>query len=495
MPTGLPVSRLINATVNLTPAGAQYANVNSLLIVGSADVIDVDTRVRAYADIDEVAAEFGTSRPEYEAARLFFSQKPQPTELLIGRWAQGATAGANYGGPMSGAQKALANFTGITNGGFKYSLNGGAVTNITGLNFAAATSLSGVASIINTALGGDAFATYDAVNSQFVIKSSTTGAASTISATTPPTAGIDIGPLINTTAAAGARLVGGIVAESALDAVVLMDGLPQGFYGLMFASPAIVDADHLAIAAYIEAAGNKHAYGVNTSAAGVLDPVSTADIASLLMQGGYRRTFVHYSSTSLYAAASFFGRALTTDFDANNSTITLMFKDEPTVTPESLTTTQANALQDKRANVFVSYDNNTAIIQYGTMAGDAYFDEIYGLDWLADAVQTDLFNLLYTSPTKIPQTDNGVNQLINAANQTLGRAVANGLVGPGVWQSGGFGELKTGAFLPSGFYVYAVPLAQQSPTARAARKSPPIQIAAKLAGAIHTVDVSILVNR
>ncbi|MFX6011523.1 DUF3383 family protein, partial [Acinetobacter baumannii] len=66
-----------------------------------------------------------------------------------------------------------------------------------------------------------------------------------------------------------------------------------------------------------------------------------------------------------FAGASLLGRLLTTDFDANNTTITLMYKQEPGIVAETLTTTQANTLQAKRINVFVEYNNDTAVVQYG----------------------------------------------------------------------------------------------------------------------------------
>ncbi len=71
----------------------------------------------------------------------------------------------------------------------------------------------------------------------------------------------------------------------------------------------------------------------------------------------------------------------------------------------------------------------------------------------------------------------------------------NGLLAPGVWNSGGFGILKQGDFLPKGFYVYNAPVASQTQNDRAARMAMPIQIAAKLAGAIHSVDVAVTVNQ
>lgn len=490
MSTGLPVSRLIRASVSLTALAAQYANVNSLLILGDSDIIDTQTRIVSYADIASVAAAFGTSAPEYLAASLFFSQAPKPTQLYIGKWAQAATAGRLIGAPLTAAQQVLANFTAITTGALKLQIDGASAVTISALNFSAAINLNGVASILNSALTG-ATCVWD--GSHFVIKSSTTGATSAISYPVAPAAGVDIKALFGFVQASGARSVGGIIAETAVAAVTLIDQMPTFWEGLMFASTNIVNADHLAVAAYIEATA--HIYGLTTQEATAIDAVSTADIGYQLKALGYQRTFGQYSASSPYAVASMFGRILTTDFNANNSTITLQFKQEPGVTAETLTSAQANALDGKRYNYFANFNNGTAIIVNGMMFGPAYVDEIYGLDWLVNRVQTDLWNLLYTSATKIPQTDDGVNQLLNTVDAACGAAVNNGLLAPGTWQAGGFGQIKTGDFLPKGYYVYAPAIATQSAADRAARKSPPIQIAAKLAGAVHSADVAITVNR
>jgi hypothetical protein len=110
-------------------------------------------------------------------------------------------------------------------------------------------------------------------------------------------------------------------------------------------------------------------------------------------------------------------------------------------------------------------------------------------------VQTDVYNLLYQSTTKIPQTDAGTHQIVNVIEAACVQAVTNGLVAPGVWTAGGFGQLSMGDTLTKGFYVYAPPVATQDQADREARKSVLIQVAAKLAGAIHFVGVIINVNR
>ena len=153
------------------------------------------------------------------------------------------------------------------------------------------------------------------------------------------------------------------------------------------------------------------------------------------------------------------------------------------------------ALAGKNCNVFVRYDNDTAILQEGVMAGGAFFDEIHGLDWLQNAAQNECYNLLYQSKTKIPQTDAGVNQIVTTLAKVLGEGVNNGLIAPGVWNADGFGQLERGDYLPDGWYIYAQPVDDQPQSEREQRKAPPIQAAVKLAGAIHFVDVQIDVNR
>jgi hypothetical protein len=215
----------------------------------------------------------------------------------------------------------------------------------------------------------------------------------------------------------------------------------------------------------------------------------------MLSQLGYRRTFTQYSSSDAYAAFSAAGRILTTDFDGNATVITLKFKQEPGVVAESLNTNQANAAEAKNANIFVNYNNDTAIIEQGVMADGTFVDIVTGTDWLAVELQQRVYNLLYTSPTKIPQTNPGMALLTTTCEAVCTQGVTNGLLAPGVWNSNGFGLLKQGDYLEKGFYVYAPNVDTQDPADRADRLAVPIQVAAKLAGAIHHSDIAVTVNQ
>lgn len=498
MALGLAVSDVVQVNVNLAPIAIPTRNFGALCIVGDSNVISVGSRLRQYADLDGVAADFGTTAPEYLAADLFFSQSPQPSILYIGRWASGATPGQLAGGVIGSTAQAtlLTTLQAITTGGMTVSVDGTSHT-LSNLDFSGISNLNGAATILDTALTSWADCAWDSVQGQFVITSHTAGPSSTVTGATDPGSGAQLATDLKLTTAAGGASTSGISAETPVQAVTAISPFNGDIYGMMFAATAsITDDAYVAVAAFFEGASPVHIFGITSGEAGIVDGTSTTDLGYLLSQAKYSRTFYQYSQSSAYACASIFGRSFTTDFTAQNSVITLMFKQEPGVTAESLTETQAAALKAKNGNVFVNYQNSAAIIQNGVMASGIYFDERQGSDWLQNQTQTDLFNLLYTSPTKIPQTDAGVHQMVTTVESSMDRAVNNGFIAPGVWNSTlEFGLLKAGQTLPKGYYVFAPSVASQSQGDREARKAPTIQVAIKLAGAVHSANVAINVNR
>lgn len=491
MSNGLSVSRLVNVTVNLSPLAAARRGFGTLLIAGDSDVVDASERIRSYTTLESVATDFGTTAPEYYAAALYFGQTPKPRLLNIARWLRTASAGFIKGASLTTAEKLMSAWTIITSGGFKVSVDG-VEKSLTLLNFSGATTLNGVADIITTALAG-AVCTYD--GTRFKITSPTTGIASTVGFLTAPDSGTDISAQLKMTSTLALTPVAGAAAETAVDCIAVLADKSPDFYGIMFAASTMPNSAALiAVAALVQGLATSRIFGVVETDTRVLDAGYTADLASEMSALGYTRTCVQFSENT-YAVASLFGRAFSVNFAANRSTITLMYKQQPGVVASTLTETQAQTLKAKRCNVFVAYDNDTAIIQYGVMSGSAYFDEIHGLDWFQNALQNALYNLLYTSKTKIPQTDAGSNQLVTEVNNVCNEAVNNGLSGPGTWNADGFGQLERGQYLKSGYYVYAQPMSLQNQADREQRKAPPIQVALKLAGAIHELDVIVDVNR
>ncbi len=185
MSNGLPVSRRINIVINMAALAAQGANLNTALFLGASPVIDTNERMRSYAGITELGADYSQADPEYQAGVLYFAQVPQPQNLCIGRWAKTATSGSLRGGVLSVAQQALSLWQAITNGAFNITIDGTA-RNVTGLNFSAAANLNGVASIVQAALAS--YATVVWTGSQFQVASKSSGVGAAASGTVTLTA-------------------------------------------------------------------------------------------------------------------------------------------------------------------------------------------------------------------------------------------------------------------------------------------------------------------
>lgn len=298
-------------------------------------------------------------------------------------------------------------------------------------------------------------------------------------------------------------------AETIADALSrILDSYSRIFYGLVTAtSVTLTDDQKLEIAQTIEASSVSHIYGITLTDKSLYATAyseESDDIASKLKRGSYSRTLMVYADydsedtayrLNPYFVASCMGRMFSVDFTGSRTTLTLKFKQAPSIQPSDLSETQANRLEDRNINVYAIYENDTYIIEQGVMADGSYADERHNLDWLQDAMQTTLYNALYQSKTKYAQTEDDVARLQAKIEAQLQQAVKNGMVAAGTWNADGFGDLSEGDYLESGYYVYHDAIADQDQSDREARICPPFQIAIKLAGAIHSVDVTINVNR
>lgn len=500
MSQGLPVSNLVSVQIQLGPSAAQGLNLGSAVIIGDSGVIDTQTRIRSYTSLAAIAVDYGTTAPEYLAAALWFGQTPQPDQLYLGEWAAAATAGILLGAPLTAAQQALANFTGLTSSGFKIQVDGaGSPVAVTVGTLAGITNMNGIATAINAGLVSasvGAVCSWNATYSYFQIVSNTTGTTSKVKPLTAPASGTDLSLLIGLTAAAGAREVDGIAAEQPVAAITAIDALSTFVYGVAYASTAaITAAQALAVAEYCQAATLPHLFGAHTEDVNAINAASTADIGYLMSNAALTRGFAQYSSLTHYSSVSALARLLTTNLAGSNTAITLAFKQEPGVQAETLTPSQQAALDAKRYIYFVNYNNGTKIIENGWCSGPAYIDDIFNLDVFANNLQTALFNALYQTTTKIPQTDQGTNTLANVAEGIGSQFVTNGVLAPGIWTGPPIGGIVTGQPLPKGYYIYMPPVATQSAADRGARKSPVLQVCVILAGAVQSVSCVVNVQR
>ena len=479
----LPISDVVNVKIEMSPTAAALRNFGACLIIGTSDVIDTQERIRAYSDITTVAQDFGVESKEYLAAQAFFSQTPKPSVVQIGRWAKSATAGRLRGRVLSTSEQNMDAFAEIETGSISFAIDG-KPKSLSSIDLSSETNLNGVASQVTSALSGSGTCRW--TGTQFVVTSSTTGETSSVTCN-------DEGQLAQLLGLnASATSVKGSASEKLVEALTVLTDF-QGWYMACLADKTS-DEEMIAAAGLIEAASPARMIGFTTQNTLELDSTRSDTLGAKLKALGYNRTVVMYSSSSEVAVASIFGRMSTVNFEGSNTCITLKFKQCPGGAAENLRISQANTLKAHNVNVFAAYQNDTSILREGITAGGWFIDETHGLDWLQNRVETDLWNLLYTSK-KVGQDEIGADNLVATVSKSLEQGVKNWLIAPGVWNGDSFGALKTGDTLATGYYVYIQPFDEQSQSDREARKAPPIQIAVKLKGAIHFVDCTITVNR
>ena len=269
----------------------------------------------------------------------------------------------------------MTNFTTVTDGAMKISVDG-TVKTVSGVDLSAETNLNGVAARVAEKLT-TASVVWDANNARFVVTSKTTGEASAVGFATPNATGTDISALMGILEGTGAKIIARQPAETITECVAKFIDLSSKWYGLYIAE-TISDDDVLAVAGLIQSDDVSRIYAHTTQNTAVLDADNNTDIASRLKAAAFGTTCVQYSSQSPYAAVSILGRAFTVNFAGWRTTITIKFKQEPGIVAETLTQTRALTLQQKNCNVFVNYDNDTAILQEGVMCNADFFDERHG---------------------------------------------------------------------------------------------------------------------
>ena len=198
--------------------------------------------------------------------------------------------------------------------------------------------------------------------------------------------------------------------------------------------------------------------------------------------------------TQMFAAA-YAGRALSTDFSGSLTAATMHLKQLSGITPDvTVGQTQLALAITAGIDVYVSIAGAPELF---TSGANGYFDNVYNMLWFAFALQVAGFNYLAQSNTKVPQTEPGMTGLKDAYKKICEQAKASGVLAGGSWTAPDtFGDPESLRRNVSdiGYYMYSQPVAQQATADRAARQAPVVQIAAKLAGAVHSSSCIVNVN-
>lgn len=475
----LSLSNVINISVATPQTGLGALNTSNLAIFSrEAYTASFGTAAyKIYLSPVQVGIDFGTSSNTYAMALSIFSQ--QPNILSNGGYlvvipflaaAQNQIVSLTYPGtPASGTFELVYNAADTSD--LAYNISASALQTALRL-------LSGLSSCLVTG----------SVAAGFSIDTGTTGIGFPFT--------IEENSLVDSNSVAVTPVITvtqpGSTAETLDQAIIRTQGSIQ-YFGVMSAEiPSQIVM--LAAAALIQTL-NKIAFFVSITAAdfavaGMLDKLRTGTLTQ--SRGLY---YGDVLATALGFMGAYAGRGLSTIFTGNNTTQTMHMKSLPSIQPDpSLTQTQLTACLAAGVDTYPSIMGVPKVFCSGL---NDFFDNQYNLQWLIGALQTNGFNALAQTNTKLPQTEDGMNILKGAYRQALEQGVSNQFVAPGSWTSStqfGPGSDLVNNIAQRGYYIYSAPVSAQSSAVRATRAAPLIQIAIKYAGAIHSSSVVVNVN-
>lgn len=471
----LQLSNVINISVSAPGAGIGRYNTSNIGLFTAEPYAESfgDAGYKIYVEPTEVATDFGTDSVTYKQALAIFSQQPN---IL-------ANQGYLVILPLVTPVQSLTPSGVAASGTFTLSL---------GASTSAAINWNDTAAQIQTKVRAIV-----GLETAVVTGSIAAGFSVSMDGYYGPAALLVVGA--NSLQTAGAVAITLPVAtvtvgETFATAITRTKDLVQ-YFGL-FASRILTQADVLAAAAVVQAL-NKIAFISSRDPASV----EVGGMIDLLRTGNFNQTRgLFYGSDNdldaLVEMASYAGRGLSTNFLGSNTTQTMQLKELIGVQPDpSMNQTLYNKCKAAGADVYVSIRGVSKLL---TSGANGFFDDVYNLQWMVGDLAVAGFNALAQSSTKQPQTEDGVAVLKGAYRQVCEQAVTNQFLAPGAWTSpttfGNQADLLAN-IIQRGYYIYSLPVSQQSQAAREAREAPLIQIAIKYAGAIHSSNVIVNVNK
>jgi hypothetical protein len=253
-----------------------------------------------------------------------------------------------------------------------------------------------------------------------------------------------------------------------------INGADVDWYGLLIDSNSELEVE--AAAGWAES--NDKLFGAQSADTACADSGSTTDVAADLQTSNYFRSpaFFHpdIGTTTSWLAAGMFGDRLPADPGSD----TWKFKTVAGVSSYVLSETEKTNLHAK--NMFTyTVIAGVAVTEQGKVPAGEWVDVVRGIDWLKARMRERVFGLL-VGAEKVPYTDAGVDLVAAQVRAQLRQGVSVELLAPGI----------PGSTTDPPPVVTAPLVADVDPVDRANRVLPDVEFSARLAGAIHAVQIN-----
>lgn len=404
-----------------------------------------------FANADAVGSYFGQTSEEYKRAVAYFAfvskMVTSPGLISFVRWVNTSIPAMVVG---DGLSKTLASFTAISTGSLTIldGGEGGTAVPVTGINLSTATSLTNIASLIQTAIQSaagvpasltTATVTYNTNTQQFVLTASADQAGSGALALQSSGATNDLSTLLGWTTGQQVE-VAGQAADGPDAAVSKSANVSNNFGSFIFTSTTLSNAQIAAVAAWNDGQNNQFLYSVSTTAANLALLFNGDGTENNPKVSGYSGISLNVRSSSApndYVEQSPCEIFAATDYSQPNANQNFMFYQFPNRNVVVSDDTLADTLDSLRGNyigatqsagVALSFYQRGVLCGGSTAAVDTniFCNEI----WMKATISTAIFNLLMAVGS-VPVNDRGASMILAVIQPVINTGLTNGVIESG----------------------------------------------------------------
>jgi len=486
----IALSNIVDLVVGTQTPSIQLPNTADIGFF-TTDLPDNVDSFRSYINANDVQKDFGTNTETYAMASIIFSQIPSIKtaggSLVIIPLQNSVKSATNGKVTTISLTSKLTAIKAIIDGKLKVTLNGVDI-NVTKLNFSKALTVADIVKVLQQCKILENVLISVTQNNEIVFESKKVGANSTVILGVASGDGTDLSvdTLFDTT---NSVAVNGIVSsgETVIEAIARTKD--QVNYSTIITNLLMEDEVVSALANNVETLEKNFLHSISSK-----EDYLEGGIAKTLFTSNKKKTKCLIHTKSLADAnlfkAGYASRGNAVDYSGKRTALTMNLLEIAGIFVDTkIENTDMSNIAAAGVDCFASMAGRGVVI-----CNKLYYDEIRNLQALAHHLQIRVTNELISVGTKISQTDEGMGSITGSITSVLGQFRDNGVIAGGglVWNgSTPFGDPKD--FKDNinrlGYYVYHTPVIQQSQIDRDRRVAPSIQIAVKLSGAIHMVNI------
>ncbi len=481
-------------TVALSQEGRSVAHDNMnviMLITSDSSVLNSNNRWIEVAP-SEVAGVFGAYSKVAEWATIVAGTKPNAAQvggkLLIGYHRAAEEVVEDVPAKVIGSEidlPVIASELASLSGGSIFVERDGEAVAIENIVIGEVDSVGTIAAVINGFLPHEAGVTFKADGLRLVVESTDDSKDFELSGDLAGVLGLTLG----TGATKHSFIKGGTLdPESRVEALATLKG-EVNFKGAAFID-RLLDAEIQGVAEWANANQTLIYETFNDEKYTTFD---NSNPCWKVKMAGLRAFRMLWLNDRRYAAA-YMARMHTVNFNGENTAITMHLKELPVVAVPI-----SDNLWSKLNKVGLDpYTTTKDTANVLCSEGNDYVDNEYNLIAFINHVQTDVFNLLKSTFTKLAQTEPDGQVLVDQCEKTSRRFARANFIAAGEWSNPnilGNREAFLRSIRTTGYYWQIGSFADQSQADRERRVAPLIQGAIKNAGAIHKADILINFNK